>query len=145
MERQNNTGKQILCSLRRLDRVHRSVVEASLSHPGIHRSQHMVLLRIARLEKPCSQAELARQMEISPPAMAVNVRKLEEAGYVTRKTDPLDKRYNQVLLTEKGRTLVEESRQTFSQVDSRLFQGFSEEEMEQLAGFIERMRENLQK
>lgn len=145
MKQQKYTAKQILCSLRRVDTLNRGLMEVAIAHAGIHQSQHMVLMRIACMEKPCSQAELARQMEVSPPAMAVNVRKLEEAGYVTRETNKMDKRYNRVLLTDKGKALVEESRQVFNQVDAKMFQGFTEEEMEQLAGFIERMRENLQK
>ena len=144
MEDKQTRHRQLFRRLRCVDRLHRSRIESELRHPGIHRSQHMVLMRVARQDHPCSQAELARQMEISAPAMAANIQRLEEAGYIERTADPGDKRYNRIGLTDKGRQLAEESSRVFENVDDDLFHGFSAAELDQLTRYLERMQKNLQ-
>lgn len=134
---------QIVCNLRRVDQLYRSEIESKLHHLDIHWSQHMVLMRIANQKEAYSQSELARQMHISSPAMAVSMRKLEETGYIARQVDQVDRRYNEVKVTEKGAKLVEESRCAFKEADEKMFRGFSEEEKNQLESFIERMQDNL--
>jgi DNA-binding MarR family transcriptional regulator len=134
---------QIVNNLRRVDQLYRNAMEAKLHHLDIHWSQHMVLMRIASQTEAYSQSELARQMHISSPAMAVSMRKLEETGYIARQVDKVDRRYNEVTVTEKGAQLVEESRRVFKEIEEQMFRGFSEEEKDQLDSLIERVQDNL--
>ena len=81
-------------------------------------------------------------MEISPPAVAVTLKKLEKGGYISRQCLEEDNRVNEVVVTEKGRQAISESIVCFQEVESAILKGFSDQEMEQLSGFLQRMIAN---
>ena len=91
----------------------------------------------------CSQVEIARELEISPAAVAVSLKKLESGGYITRETTESDNRTHRVTITPKGRSVIERSEQMFWETEKAMFEGFSEEEMQSLQQFFERIYENL--
>ena len=91
----------------------------------------------------CSQVEIARELEISPAAVAVSLKKLESGGYITRETTESDSRTHRVTITKKGRSVIERSEQMFWETEKAMFEGFSEEEMQSLQQFLERIYENL--
>ena len=49
---------------------------------------------------------------------------------------------NEVVVTEKGRQAISESIVCFQEVESAILKGFSDQEMEQLSGFLQRMIAN---
>lgn len=49
-----------------------------------------------------SQRQLAQRVGITPPSMTVALRKMEEKGYVSRKTDEKDQRITRIQLAPKG-------------------------------------------
>ena len=85
----------------------------------------------------CSQIEIARA------AVAVSLKKLESGGYITRETTESDNRTHRVTITPKGRSVIERSEQMFWETEKAMFEGFSEEEMQSLQQFFERIYENL--
>lgn len=100
-------------------------------------------MRIADMGGTASQKELAKRLEISPAALAVTLRKLESGGYLEKQQVKADGRLNEVTLTECGWRVRELSRETFSAIDAQMFEGFSDEELSVLVGFLERMQSNL--
>ena len=64
-------------------------------------------------------------------------------GLVNRMVAEQDNRYNQVVLTDKGKKIVKESRKIFQYVDEKMFDGFSEEELDAFEGYLNRIKENL--
>lgn len=72
----------------------------------------------------CSQIEIAREMEISPAAVAVSLKKLESGGYITRETTESDNRTHRVTITPKGRSVIEWSEQMFLETEKAMFEGF---------------------
>lgn len=126
----------------RAARRHRAVMERRLSSTGVYRSQHKLLMTIS--DNPnISQKELADMNEVSTATIAVSLKKLEKGGYIKRLVDEKDNRYNQLCITEKGRRIVEESHQIFTEVDEAMFAGFSEEESRKLEESLDRIYENL--
>ena len=73
----------------------------------------------------------------------MTLKKLEKGGYIHRVADDRDNRCNQICLTEKGKLVVEYSIRYFSQVQQRMFAGFTEEERTRLTGDLERIKKNL--
>ena len=45
----------------------------------------------------------------------------------------------------KGRRIVKESHKLFQSIDEKLFEGFTEEEMDQLNAYLERIIQNAQR
>ena len=119
---------------RRTDRQLRRCIEKKVNHTGIYQSQHRLLMHLNH-HPNCSQIEIAREMEISPAAVAVSLKKLE--------TTESDSRTHRVTITKKGRSVIERSEQMFWETEKAMFEGFSEEEMQSLQQFLERIYENL--
>jgi DNA-binding MarR family transcriptional regulator len=55
-------------------------------------------------EDPTMVTELAEHMRVTPSTMSLNLKRLREAGFVTSRRDPEDRRVMNVLLTEAGVT-----------------------------------------
>src|SRR5690554_3253070 len=80
---------------------HRKIMQNYLDATGVYHAQHRLLMEISRnLNAP--QIELERQMDVSSATIAVSLKKLEKGGYIIKKTDDVDNRLNQIVITEKG-------------------------------------------
>ncbi len=125
------------------DRLHRSVVEDFLGEFGIHRSQHMMLMYLAWQENTPSQKAIAEHFGISPAAVTVTLKKLEDGGYVVRHTVKEDSRFNSITLSEKGKEHVAKSRQLIDASDEAMFKDFSDEEYEVFIKCLDKMMSGL--
>lgn len=133
---------RLISSYMYVARLHRTVLERQLNKTGVYRSQHQFLMYIA--ENPnASQKEIAKMYRVTTATVAVSLKKLEQGGYISRAVDQQDNRCNQIRITEKGRAVVEASAGYFDQIDDAMFEGFSQEEMEQLQKYLNRVQCNL--
>ena len=71
------------------------------------------------------------------------MKKLEKNGLVTKTISDEDNRFNNVTITEKGKKIVKESQKVFQNTDDVMFKDFTEEEILQLEGFMDRIQKNL--
>ena len=123
-------------------RLHKSLIASRVKDIGIHRTQHRILMHLARHEKLPSQKELAEHLEVTPAAVTLAIKQIEQDGYIKR-TLGKDSRFYEIEITERGRELVTLTRTLFSEADSLMFEGFSEEELEEFAGYLERIQQNI--
>ena len=75
--------------------------------------------------------------------MATSLKRMEESGLVVRLENKKDARRNTVKLTKKGKELHEFAENTFMRIDDIAYKGFTEEEMDLMVTFLERMNKNL--
>lgn len=134
--------KAITHRLMTTNRIHYRVLEKNLESIGIHRASHRILMTLACNEF-ASQVDLARELEVSPASVAVSLKNLEKSGYIKKTAKEEDNRINFVEMTEKGRQLVEESREFFDNLDKEMYQGFSEKERRELCNYLERIYNNI--
>ena len=80
----------------------------------------------------CKAFVLAKRLGISKQATSKLVKELEDKGFVTRAPDPADQRSAVILVTQKGRTLVETTLAAFDRVEAKLRDGLGEERLEAL-------------
>jgi len=105
--------------------------------------QFAVLVALANNGGPSSLAALARTMLVSKQNMTGIAQRLAQAGYIDRGDDPGDLRSARVVLTRRGRTLVEKLRPAYE--DSlRRMAGIGEDEMESFARTLQRLIDALQ-
>jgi DNA-binding MarR family transcriptional regulator len=109
---------------------------------GLSLPEALALSRLDR-EGPATGAELARREHISPQAMAMTLRGLEQAGLIERSADPRDGRRVTLSLTEAGRSTVASRRSTSGAlIAERLrsdFTGAEIDELERAAVLLERL------
>ena len=125
-------------------RLHKAMIDARVKDIGIHRTQHRILMHLARHEKLPSQKELAEHLDITPAAVTGALKKIEHDGYVER-TLGHDNRYMELRITDKGRALVQETKRLFSEADASIFEGFSDEELDLYISSLEKLESNIKK
>ena len=74
---------------------------------GLTQAQWRAIARLARSEG-MTQAELAESLEIQPITVTRLVDRMEKAGWVERRTHPLDRRAVQLYLTHRSQPILEE-------------------------------------
>jgi DNA-binding MarR family transcriptional regulator len=111
---------------------------------GIHPGQ-LPVLRTVYDREGISLRELANAIHVKPPTVTVTIQRLEKAGLVYKKADPADQRVSRIYLTEEGKNIHEEIQRLIDENEQLLIQGFSEEELELLCSFLERMTNNLRR
>ncbi len=141
---EKNIQYRLVNLFRQLDQFFKRAIGKKVSSTGVYRSQHRILMMLS--EHPdCSQTELADELDISSAAVAVTLKKLEKAGYISRQCSAEDNRMNHVVMTDKGKRIIDISHSYFQEVENALFVGFSEEEMALLEKFFLRIIQNCER
>jgi DNA-binding MarR family transcriptional regulator len=96
-----------------------------------------------RCNNKVSQKDIAKHFEISPAAVAVCLKKLQSEGYIKRSSSEDDSRYNEIEITEKGKNVVDYSRNVFEAIDTNTFKGISENERKILCEILDKVIVNL--
>ena len=98
--------------------------------PG--RDRGYALLVAVEHGPPSSQLALAHRLAINKTAVTYLVDDLEQAGLVTRRPDPADRRMRQVLATPHGRATLEHTRRRLREVEEQLLGALDPVAAEQL-------------
>ncbi len=124
-----------------IGRMHHTLCENTVARLGIHRSQHMLLMRLYCKDGQ-TQKDLASAMQVSPAAVAVSLKKLEAEDYI-RKDSRSDGRVNHIHITEKGKQIVAKTRRFFDAIDADMFACVTETELEALYLILQKIEKNL--
>ena len=123
-------------------RLHHRIVEKRIDGLGVHHSQHRMLMQLSRMGRSASQKDIADAMDVSPACVARTLKQLCAAGLV-EKSEGADGRCNEIGLMPRGRQVVADSIAVFREIDSQMFDGFSEAELTALGALLKRLRDNL--
>ena len=123
-------------------RMHKNLLESRLKVTGLHGTQHRILMHLACHFRLQAQKELADHFQITPAAVTGALKKLEKSGYISR-TLGHDNRFNEIEITEKGREVVEMSKEIFASTDKSLFEGFTDEELDMYIKCSEKLKHNI--
>jgi DNA-binding MarR family transcriptional regulator len=97
----------------------------------------IALLSSLERKGPLTSKALAELERVTPQAIGSTLSALEQRGYVTRTTDPDDRRKVVSAITESGRATLASREQVVSERMTRaLRHGFDAEERRQIAGVI---------
>lgn len=94
-------------------------------------------------EKEIHQREIEHWFHLKNPTVTGLVNRLEEKGFLTRRTNPSDKRYRVIELTEKGNIVLDQMWEEAFQIDGRIYSCLSEDEERVLEELLERILNNL--
>ncbi len=90
----------------------------------------MVVMDLIVFHEECTPSVISEKLGVAKSAVTVRLKRLEDRGYVTRKTNERDHRSYVLALTEKGIMLYTPLNELFKIFDANLRAEFSEEELE---------------
>lgn len=96
-----------------------------------------------RGEQPTYAKDVEAEFHLSHPTVSGLLSRLEQKGFLELKTDPNDRRSKRIVISEKGMASHEQMHSVIMDNESRIVQGFSEEEKAQFAQFLHRAIENV--
>lgn len=111
--------------------------------PSIH-APILFILRHETKNMVASQKEIAAKLGISAPTVAISIKRMEKAGLVEKIADETDLRRNLIMLTEKGKQLIDISQTVLDKIDEEMLNGFPQHEKEQLKLLFFRIIYNLE-
>ena len=121
--------------LSRAARKHMEKIHQSLERYGVQKTFGPILRELSIAEGK-TQAELAEGMGISPPSMSVNLQKMEQAGFLIRKTDDEDMRQIRLFLTRKGKSTAVKAGREIAATDRKLVEVLTQEEEAELKNLL---------
>lgn len=119
-------------------------VEQQMCEPGSPTYPQWVPLHKLHMGKVTTVAELARECELDTGAMTRLLDRLEAKGLCRRVRSVADRRVVHIELTDEGRAAAREVPEILSRVQNEHLAGFSNEEWEQLKGYLRRILDNAQ-
>ncbi len=124
--------------------LHKSLFGTLVKSTGLYGTQHRILMHLSFRHKLQSQKELADHLQITPAAVTGALKKLEAEGYIEKKLGH-DNRFNEIEITEKGRLVVDKSKELFYTTDRLAFDGFSDDELDMYIKCLEKLESNIKK
>ncbi|MDM8011253.1 MAG: MarR family transcriptional regulator [Parasphingorhabdus sp.] len=123
-------------------RLFRRELNERMRHSGVTALQWRLLAYLARNEGT-NQVKLAEFLEVEPITLSRMIDRLADAGMLSRRRDPDDRRAWRLYLEEQSLPLIVELRAASAKLTEAAQEGLTTEEREQLASLVERMRQNL--
>lgn len=117
----------------------RNQMEKSLSQIGLHAGQVFVLMSLWEKDGQ-SQAELVRDLYVTPPTVYHMVVRLADAGFVELRKCETDSRLTRVFLTDKGLSIKSEVEEQWSKLEEYMFSELTEPEKMMLALLLQKVR-----
>ena len=105
----SDTGTDVARLRMALARLARRLRQEAMAVDDVTPSQVSAMASLERLGA-ATLGELAAAERVQPPSMTRIVARLEEAGFVSRATDPSDRRFVRVALTAAGEQFLARSR-----------------------------------
>lgn len=135
-------GKYIGRYISQIHRKGRIYISKELNDLGIGSGQVMFLLELYRGDGK-SQEDLAEALHIDKGTTARAIKKLEEAGFVSRVKDEIDKRANKVYLTNKGKEVQENVFSIMIKWENKIVTNLSKEESKHLLNLLNKVCINM--
>lgn len=123
-------------------RLVRSIFDRDVSVLGVTRSQWTMIAVVSRLPG-CTQRTIADALETSEASAGRLIDRLCADGLLERRARHDDRRARAVYPTAAAEPLMENLSTIASHTEKRMFKGFSDEELEALQGYLDRVYDNV--
>ena len=116
---------------------------AALKPTGLTLAQYVALTELER-EPGITAAMLSRACQVSPQAMMIVLKSMEEQGLIKRSTHPRHASVLEIDLTDVGRESLGLGREKVLPVEKRIFDAFSKKELNVFADLLSRFSKVLE-
>jgi DNA-binding MarR family transcriptional regulator len=124
-------------------RMRGKMADQLMENKRLFRGQGILLMVISQ-NGGLTQSEIADWLKISPAAATKVIKRLEQEGYLERRSDEKDDRVSRVFIRPEGLAVIEDVQSSFKRLDDKTFKGFTEEDLVNFSNFLVRIQENLQ-
>jgi DNA-binding MarR family transcriptional regulator len=140
---ENSTGivRQLLSAVERLRQAFHPHIMAHGIQPGDF--DVLVTLRIFGRPYQLSPTAIYRERCLSSGGLTKILHRLENAGLVTRQSNPEDKRGQLIRLTAKGKQVVESTMKDLARLERDLLAGFQQSETKLLSSLLEKLQQSI--
>lgn len=125
----------------RLSRAAHSYFQYRFGEIGLGHAQGITLHFICRHDG-IDQMELLNDVRLDKSSLTSQLKKLEENGYIERKTDPKDRRAKRIVMTNKTRIIQDDLHDIFISWSKILLEGLDERECEMAFRLLDKMQTN---
>jgi MarR family transcriptional regulator for hemolysin len=125
-----------------VSRLRRMMFDRALAPLGITRSQWWVLAFISRKDG-LPQTQLANELDVGKVALGALIDRLESAGFVVRRTDPIDRRLKRVFLTKQAGRFLRRIRAETDIFNAKIVSGINRAALEKTSDTLFAMKKNL--
>lgn len=105
---------------------------------------HVLFYLKSRGDEEVIQKDIEEKFNLSNPTVTGIIKRLEAKGFVERTVSSKDARSKSIHLTEKSIAASEEMKRALQEANKKVFEGFSEEELDVLEGCFKKMLHNLE-
>lgn len=125
-------------------RLHHTRADQSVDKIGLFRGQAHLLMTLS-WQDGMTHSEIADRLEISAAAATKVIKRMEEDGYVERRSDPGDERLSRVYLLAPGRALIADIQAAFVRLNRATLDGLDASDLARLRELLTQMHVNLQR
>lgn len=132
--------------LNKSSRLSKCEINKKLCDIGITFPQLIVIKHLAEKEDKSSAitpAAIAEHLGYDRPTISGIIDRLTRQGFVLREPNPSDRRSQAIVLTEKSKQLAQKMGTFFNEVEAKMTEGFEENEIKELKGYLRRIMSNL--
>ncbi len=116
---------------------------AALEKMELTAAQGHIMGFLSRQPQPPCPRDVEEEFHLSHPTVSGILSRLEQKGFIQLQTDPNDRRCKRIYIQPKGQECHLTMHQTIQTNESRLVQGFTPEEKELFADFLQRAIANM--
>lgn len=133
----------ILSYIRIIDNFASKYGDFHLKEIGLTHSQANVIIILAHQEKKkIHQRDIEQALNLTNPTVSVLLNRLEEKNFIKRISDPEDSRARIILLTDNAQKLVDNIYEKMTQIEKKVLNGFSENEIQMVSQLMKRIADN---
>jgi DNA-binding MarR family transcriptional regulator len=140
-------AKNLYLLIHDVARLLRRVIDQRAQAIGLTSAQWRILSSVARAEflhhEPLNQAALADQMDMEPITLSRQIDRMEAAGLIERRPNPVDRRAYRLFITENSKPLLNSFKSIGTECMSGALAGVTDEEIALVTDVLSRMRNNI--
>lgn len=115
----------------------------ALEEVGLTAAQGHMLGYLSHESTPPVPRDVETAFQLSHATVAGLLSRLEQKGFIEMRTDLADRRCRRILLTPKANEFNQRVHQILDENERQMVQGFSEEEKERFASYLQRAIHNV--
>jgi len=122
-------------------RIWRTKLDQRLRPLGLSQAKWLVLLHLSLAKRALTQKELSERLSIEGPSLVRLLDRMEQEGWVMRKSSNLDRRAKTIHQTAKAVEMTREIKRIAKAVRHELLQGINEEALNQAATILRQIKQ----